>query len=423
MINRIYIFLIMSLITPADYPDGRSRDEPVSAGTGAGIDKTLAERIASFKGEIEARTKVLSSELAVARTADGKGPSKEIKEVLGKYQRDCQAITDKLTALVRDHPAAPAALEGILLLGAECDDDILEIVRERFMNDSRLAQLCTSLSWRMADPLSKKLLTEIAIKSPDRQIRGEATYSLGLSSRNRYQESTTDRRLSESDQDQLLSRTHRRLYKQMIAGRRLSESDQDQLLAETQRYFEQVVRHFPDVTSADGKFRLADKAKAELLWIANIPGLKVGKVAPGIVGEDLDGKPLKLDDYRGKVVVLVFWATWCAPCMAMVPHERELVKRMRGRPFVLIGINANETDKRDKARKSAHDEQMNWPSFWDGVGGPIQLRFNIDKFPTIYVLDPGGVIRYLDVRGKDLDRAVDALLLELETGSKRDANR
>ncbi len=54
--------------------------------------------------------------------------------------------------------------------------------------------------------------------------------------------------------------------------------------------------------------------------------LVVGKPAPEIEGADMDGKPFKLSDYKGKVVVLVFWGTWCGPCMAQVPHERELVQ-------------------------------------------------------------------------------------------------
>ena len=52
-----------------------------------------------------------------------------------------------------------------------------------------------------------------------------------------------------------------------------------------------------------------------------VHNLAVGKPAPEINGVDFDGKPLKLSDYRGKVVVLVFWGTWCGPCMAEVPHE------------------------------------------------------------------------------------------------------
>jgi cytochrome oxidase Cu insertion factor (SCO1/SenC/PrrC family) len=110
--------------------------------------------------------------------------------------------------------------------------------------------------------------------------------------------------------------------------------------------------------------------------------------------------------------------------MEMVPHERELVKRMEGKPFALLGVNCDESHNREKARKASLDERMNWPSYWDGGSdGPIQTRYNVDHYPTLYVLDPKGVIRFIDVRGKDLDRAVDTLLLELETGSKGDAVR
>ncbi len=173
------------------------------------------------------------------------------------------------------------------------------------------------------------------------------------------------------------------------------------------------------MSSADGTFRLADKARAELARLTDLPNLKVGKVAPEIAGEDLDGKPLKLGDYRGKVIVVSFWATWCGPCMAMVPHERELCKRLEGRPFALLGVNSDEADDRDKARKTTREKQMTWPSWWDGeIRGPIQTAYDVTHWPTVYVLDPRGVIRYIDVRGEALDRAVDSLLAEMETEAK-----
>src|SRR3954471_10970890 len=107
--------------------------------------------------------------------------------------------------------------------------------------------------------------------------------------------------------------------------------------------------------------------------------------------------------------------------MEMVPHERDLVKRMEGKPFALLGINADETDNREKARKATRDERMSWPSFWDGgFNGPIQVRYNVDHYPTIYVLDPRGVIRHIDVRGEELDRAVDTLLEERDAEARRD---
>ena len=251
-----------------------------------------------------------------------------------------------------------------------------------------------------------------------------ATYYLGLWLRNRHNELLPDHQLSEFDQERLLTETQRQFYKRMIAGHSLTDAEESRLLAEARDQFERVVKDYPDVTSVDGTVRLADKARADSVWIANIPGLKIGKVAPGMAGEDLDGKSLKLASYRGKVVVLCFWATWCVPCMEMVPHKRDLVDRMAEKPFALIGINADEASHREKARTAVLKERMNWPSFWDGgFNGPIQIRYNVDRYPKVYVLDPGGVIRYVDVQGEELDRAVDALLREFEASPKRDAVR
>src|SRR5438477_7883977 len=74
------------------------------------------------------------------------------------------------------------------------------------------------------------------------------------------------------------------------------------------------------------------------------PGLAVGKPAPSLEGADVDGKFLGLSDFRGKVVAVDFWATWCGPCRRMIPHEKELVKRMQGRPFVLLGVSDDRSE-------------------------------------------------------------------------------
>ena len=92
--------------------------------------------------------------------------------------------------------------------------------------------------------------------------------------------------------------------------------------------------------------------------------LIAGKPAPEIDGVGFDGKPLKLSDYRGKVVVLVFWGTWCGPCMREVPHERELAERLKDKPFAVLGVNCDDDEQaaaeRDQVRADHLAELARW---------------------------------------------------------------
>ncbi len=96
----------------------------------------------------------------------------------------------------------------------------------------------------------------------------------------------------------------------------------------------------------------------------------------------------------------------------MYPHERSLVQRMKDKPFALLGVNS---DPKAKALDAVKRENLTWRSFWDGgsPGGPIAKAWNVHGWPTIYVLDGKGVVRYKNVRGEAMDRAVDALLKEM----------
>src|SRR5256885_15773914 len=96
-----------------------------------------------------------------------------------------------------------------------------------------------------------------------------------------------------------------------------------------------------------------------MFWSQNTTnGPAVGVAAPVFEAQALDGTPVALMNLRGRVVVLDFWATWCGPCRAMIPHERELVKRLADKPFTFIGISADADAEQLKAfvRKS----EMTW---------------------------------------------------------------
>jgi len=96
--------------------------------------------------------------------------------------------------------------------------------------------------------------------------------------------------------------------------------------------------------------------------------------------------------------------------MQMIPHERELVRRMEGKPFVFLGVNGDED--RDRLRSQAKEHLVNWRSWYDGgPKRPISTGWSIEGWPTVFVLDRSGVIRYKGARDeKELDEAVERLI-------------
>lgn len=102
----------------------------------------------------------------------------------------------------------------------------------------------------------------------------------------------------------------------------------------------------------------------------------------------------------------------------MYPHERSLVKRLEGKPFTILGVNS---DPKDRLRQALKKENITWRSWWDGgdTSGPIATKWNVQGWPTIYVVDHKGVIRYRDVREKQMDDAVEVLLKEISTESAK----
>lgn len=98
----------------------------------------------------------------------------------------------------------------------------------------------------------------------------------------------------------------------------------------------------------------------------------------------------------------------------MYPHERSLVKKYAGRPFALLGVNSDRD--REKLKQVLEDKNLTWRSFWNGgsTRGPISQAWNVNGWPTIYVIDAKGRIRFKNVRDKALDTAIEMLVAEAE---------
>ena len=163
----------------------------------------------------------------------------------------------------------------------------------------------------------------------------------------------------------------------------LKQCDVNYLRAEAERLYEEVIAEYGDVPYITARDRMLEallkqpepkwngqpltdegrrrmeagiaRRRSTLGQVAEARlddwhNLAVGKMAPEIKGVDVHGKPLMLSDYRGKVVALVFWGTWCGPCMREIPREKALVERMKGRPFAMLGVNTDADA--DAARKA-----------------------------------------------------------------------
>jgi thiol-disulfide isomerase/thioredoxin len=102
------------------------------------------------------------------------------------------------------------------------------------------------------------------------------------------------------------------------------------------------------------------------------------------------GSPVKLSDYRGKVVLLDFWTTWCAPCIKALPELEELSRKLESQPFAIVGVNTEVDDLRLRAFLSRHPAV--WMQVRDRGAKVAQQLFGIRGYPTYMVLDREGRI-------------------------------
>jgi hypothetical protein len=101
----------------------------------------------------------------------------------------------------------------------------------------------------------------------------------------------------------------------------------------------------------------------------------------------------------------------------MIPHERSLVEKHADEPFAIVGVNSDK--QRAQIAAACEKQGINWPSFWngpDGSRGPISSTWEVEGWPTLYILDGKGVIRYKSVGANvpEIDQTIEKLLSELQ---------
>jgi peroxiredoxin len=191
------------------------------------------------------------------------------------------------------------------------------------------------------------------------------------------------------------------------------------LQAESLALYEEVARDYGDEPHGDST--LGDYARRALRRHRD---LAIGRPAPATAGTDTEGQKFRLEDYRGRVVLLVFCGHWCGPCRQMYEHERTIHARFKDRPFALIGINSDTDLKAFRQVRSR--EKLDWRWFWDeGTAGPIDQLWGIEMWPTTVLLDQHGIIRGRYLYHESLDRQLEELVTaaEAEAGAKAERGR
>jgi thiol-disulfide isomerase/thioredoxin len=131
--------------------------------------------------------------------------------------------------------------------------------------------------------------------------------------------------------------------------------------------------------------------------------LVVGKSFPDFAEKDLAGNPLTLSAYKGKVVLVDFWATWCGPCVGELPNVLAAYKKYHEQGFEIVGISLDE----DQAKLTSFlkDQGMTWAQFFDGKRweNKLAVKYGIQSIPATFLLDGEGAIIARDLRGPALD--------------------
>jgi peroxiredoxin len=139
--------------------------------------------------------------------------------------------------------------------------------------------------------------------------------------------------------------------------------------------------------------------------------VSVGQQFPGLEGQDLlTGKTITLEQFRGKVVLIDFWATWCPPCIAEIPTVKRAYDKYHKLGFEIISISLDHD--REDCERFVKREKMNWHHVFDG-GGRLAARYGVSAIPAMYLVGKDGNVVSDNARGRRLEAAIKEALLKV----------
>jgi peroxiredoxin len=171
-------------------------------------------------------------------------------------------------------------------------------------------------------------------------------------------------------------------------------------------FVKQVKQDYPDTKPARNVDKILESIKQQAETKKIQAELAEGSKFPDFAVKDTAGKPLSIANYKGKVVLLDFWATWCGPCVKELPNVIKAYDAYHGKGFEIIGISLDKDQ--EKLASFTKEKKMTWVQYFDGLAwqNKLAVKYGINSIPATFLLDGQGVIIGTDLRGEALEQAV-----------------
>lgn len=364
------------------------------------------QRVQALEDANEARRQELLRAIAAAESDNER---QQIKAAFGTYWL---GAIDEMLGIAEREPASAVGKRAAIWVVTRSDPDsrphkqATKLLLKYHADAEELGGVCQNLFG--FSPLYEQFLRAVTSSTTSAAVRGPAAYHLAelLLLRSEFK-ATMDAT------PELSAERERNMGQDVVAF--LTATDREVDRSQAIALLERVCIECSDIPYGNSTL---GAAASERLKSLQQTFSEIGSAAPETVGESLDGKELKLSAYRGKVVVLTFWASWCAACLDRVPEENRLADELADSPFALLGVNGDRSIEDAQAAVTKHG--IRFDSWWDNPNAEptIVNRWNVRQWPTTFVLDSTGVLRYRDLAGPELRSAVLELLAQ-ENGGNR----
>ena len=176
-----------------------------------------------------------------------------------------------------------------------------------------------------------------------------------------------------------------------------------------------ALRDFAQVVSKNKDKKLADFAK-------RMEGMARSMVLEGkpleVFGKYLDGKYIDWADFKGKVVLVDFWATWCGPCIAELPNMQKNYEKYHAKGFEIVAVSLDTNRK--QVEKFLKERKLPWKTLYsddtkaNGLNHPLAVHYDITAIPAMFLVDQKGNVVSLQARGPELSKKLEELLGKVE---------